>query len=145
MIKRMVIFTSREDTPEIPDSIVKEFSNPRFYDKPRHNADAVYAPNNKNIRDDYAAAGKIVWGEEESVSEPVQEPVEETPEPEVTVTEEPATESPEEAEEPLTEPHWRDLSWPKMRSLAKYFTDEPIKSKDQAIEVLEKAESEGKI
>ena len=42
-------------------------------------------------------------------------------------------------------PHWSELSWPKMRSLATQFTKDPVKSKDQAREVLLDAEAEGKI
>ena len=35
---------------------------------------------------------------------------------------------------------WRELPWPQLRSLACSLTDEPVKSKEQAIEVIESNE-----
>jgi len=124
-IKHIVIFTEREDTPELPKGIRKEWCNPKCYDKPRENADAVYCPHRPHIEEEYRALGKVVWRPEEATEAPVVNVVE------------------EDAEEVTT--NWRDLSWPKMRSLAKNFTDEPIKSKDEAIKVLTEAYESGEV
>lgn len=164
--KHIVVFTSREDSPEFPESSKIEWSNPQYYAKPRDKADAVYAPNRPKIEDEYVKAGKIAWRPEQRVvvddvpknSEPLGTPVSGEPDMEPDTRPDPsAVEAPEDAseasgepgqtagQEESTEPHWSELSWPKMRSLATEFTEDPVKSKDQAKEILEKAESEGKL
>lgn len=49
-----------------------------------------------------------------------------------------------DVEEPVQE-HWSELAWPKMRSLAAEFSEEPVMSKKQAEDILKQAESEGKL
>lgn len=147
----IVVFTEKADTPEIPKPHIIEWSNPYYYDKPRDKSTAVYAPNHPKIEEAYVKAGKVAWRPEgnikvvtvnEEVLEPVEDPTTTFGEPDM----EPDTRpDPSEVEQPLDQKNWRDLSWPKMRSLATDFTDEPVKSKDQAKEILEQAESEGKL
>lgn len=149
-VKHIVVFTERSESPEFPKTAKIEWANPYYYVQPRNKADAVYAPNNPKIEDEYIRAGKIAWrpeGEPEQtvvVDDVPEQVVEENPEVPVSeVSEETVSEVVEE--EKSVEGHWSELSWPKMRSLATEFTDEPVKSKDQAKEVLEQAEAEGKI
>ena len=112
----------------------------------------VYAPDYPKIEQAYLDAGKAVYrkeGQEEVV--PKKEPQKKEPEQPVNET---STDTPEESaqeansdttEEANDDTNWRELGWNKLRGLAGEFTEEPIKSKEQAIEVLEQAEAEGKI
>lgn len=146
--KHIVVFTSKDESPEFPKSSKIEWSNPYYYVQPRDKADAVYAPNNSKIEDEYVKAGKVAWRPSKDVSEAPKEPdMEPDTRPDPSAVEAPV-DAPEASEEPgqtTGQEDWRDLSWPKMRSLATQFTDEPVKSKDQAREILEQAESEGKL
>lgn len=150
--KHIVVFTSREDSPEFPESSKIEWSNPQYYAKPRDKADAVYAPNRPKIEDEYVKAGKIAWRPEQRVvvddvpkqtEENIKTPVSEEESSDAVHKEQGQIGQEEEKEQ--VESHWSELSWPKMRSLATEFTEDPVKSKDQAKEILEKAESEGKL
>lgn len=106
----------------------KEFivshSNAQFFSAPRPKFDAVYAPSYPHIEEAYKKIGRKVWRPEKAVESVPQEPME--------VVEEQTTD-------------WREMKWPKLRSHAKNFTDEPITSKEQAEEVMLKAEQEGKL
>lgn len=110
-------------------------TNPAYWhlDGVRKNFHFIHAPSYPEIVKAYAdeGIGQLETGEIKVESEPQPESSPETPE---TDTEEVSEEKP-----------WRELSWPKMRSKAAEFTEEPIKNKDMAIEVLEKAEQEGKL
>ena len=130
-------------------------SNPAYYNKPRMTFDFVYAPSYPKIEAEFVAAGIPAFRPEsaeqpEPIVEPVQAPVEavepvsepEQPEPQGEPENEPEAAVEDENEE---EGDWRDLSWPKLRSLAAQHSEEPIKSKDQAISVLEEAEKAGKL
>lgn len=105
----------------------KEFivfhSNAQFFSAARPKFDAVYAPSYPHIEEAYKKIGRKVWRPEK---------VEETPQEPVQTDEEESTD-------------WREMKWPKLRSYAKNFTDEPITSKEQAEEVMTKAEEEGKL
>lgn len=168
-IRKLTVFLARnESEPNYPANTSVEYENARFWDgRFRQNVPAVYAPSFPKIEEVYRASGRIVYreadygfgeggqeapieqaskGVDEESYQPTQapdEPVDDTPnEPEQSAEGE--QESPTEApDEPKQD--WRDLSWPKMRSFAKGFTDEPIKSKDEAIRILECAEGAGEI
>lgn len=146
-------------------------SNPRLWkqDGVRSKFNAVFAPSFPEIEEAYAAAGKGIFreGELTFVEQPEQEydgdvsdadlnsPLSEDDFASADVTDINDTSPVSEAKAPAVESEeevvygddnaWRDMSWPKMRSLATQFTDEPIKSKEQAQEVLEQAEADGKI
>ena len=146
-----------------PKEYRKRQSNPAYWkrDGVRATFDAVYAPSYPEIEDAYSKAGKKIYRPSgEVVAQPVQEPSEATEsvteddfkvvdtdaQAEVEKASDEAEKAPSEASvEESVEEDWRNLSWPKMRSLATNFTDEPVGSKAKAIEVLEQAESEGKV
>ena len=101
-------------------------SNAQFFSSARPKFDAVYAPSYPHIEEAYKKIGRKVWRPETKKKEKaVEEPVQVNYEEEST--------------------DWRDMKWPKLRSYAKNFTDEPITSKEQAEEIMAKAEEEGKL
>lgn len=120
---------------------VRHMARNMFDGRVFNRATHIFSPHSKEIEDVYAKAGKRVVRKQE----------EPKPEPKVETTREGMTSSQDtgvdvEVEDVQEEKkHWSELSWPKMRSKATEFTDEPIKSKEQAKEILEKAESEGKL
>ena len=144
-------------------------SNPGFWknDGVRNVFDLVHAPSFPEIEKAYKDAGKGVFenpAPQEKVKQDAAEPaatteaLEEAKEelyndleqvdrnPDDVSEKESVSDAKEHPQDaPETEDHWSQLSWPKMRSLATEFTDEPVKSKDQAKEVLGQAESEGKL
>lgn len=132
-IRNLAIWSKEPNVDiELPVGAKVHRSNPRLWDgviKASH--DAVYAPDYPHIEAAYEAAGKVVY-RPKGDSQPKQEKPAEEP----VVAEE---------EEIVEETPWRELPWPIMRSKATEFTEEPIKNKDMAIEVLEKAEQEGKL
>ena len=159
-VRTLVIYSNNKPDIIIPEDIKVSYANPRFWNGvPRPIHDAIYAPEHPDIEKAHKDAGKVVWrpeGEAEPVVtsavetslESSQEPVEAVEE---DVVEEStsfvSTERDSNAEDPAeaSEPHWSELSWPKMRSLATKFTEDPVKSKDQARDILLDAEAEGKI
>ena len=155
-----------------PKEYRKRQSNPAYWkrDGVRATFDAVYAPSYPEIEDAYSKAGKKIYrpSGEDVAQEPAEEASSEPSEATESVTEDdfkvvdtdaqveaekasdeaekaPQDSSQEAPSEESVEEDWRNLSWPKMRSLATNFTDEPVGSKAKAIEVLEQAESEGKV
>lgn len=104
----------------------------------KHDATHFYAPSFKDVESVYEKAGKASYLAEPRVEVEKEEPVRE----DMTFSQD--VDADVEVED-VKEKHWSQLSWPKMRSKATELTDEPIKSKDQAKEILEKAESEGRI
>lgn len=141
-------------------------SNPAFWknDGVRSIFDLVYAPSYPEIEKAYQDAGKGLYRVEGEAAEQVEastnvstEALQEAKEdfydsleqvdrdPNDVSEKEPVSDAEDVSEGTATEDHWSELSWPKMRSLATTFTDEPVKSKDQAKEILAEAESAGKI
>jgi len=160
-IKRIAVFANEKEVDHlIPENVIRVYSNARYWDgKYRENCDSVYAPNHPKIEDVYKESGRVVFRpsegktSEKAEDKPKKEDEKEAPKDEVyeiqsdgvafkETEDESSEDSPSEASSDETP--WRDLSWPKMRSLATNYTDEPIKSKQSAQDVLEKAESEGK-
>lgn len=148
--KRVIVYTD-EKNPAIKRSanLMVGYATPRMWDgKVLSRYTHVYAPDHPQIEAAYEEKGKGIYRPDGEVSEPAPTPTP-TPEPTPEPASEDADDTPDEDEgddtESDVEPHWRDLTWAKMRSLATQYTDEPVKSKDQAIEVLEQAESEGKL
>lgn len=141
-IRRIVVFADKKEVDHLlPTAAAKEYGNRRFWDGGfRFNADAVYAPDYPEIEEVYKASGRRVYRPEVQPA-PTTQPVDEKPAGEPVT----ASEDEDQGEPEDTPMNWRDLSWPKMRSLAKQFTDEPIKSKEQAEEILIAAEGEGKL
>lgn len=115
-------------------------SNPNFFkhEGVQNRYAQVYAPSYPHIVEAYEAAGKVVYQAPVAVQEGVQEAVS-TPEAPVEDVEQDVEPSNE------AEADWRDLGWPQLRSKATAFTEDPIKSKQQAIEILEQAEQDGLI
>lgn len=151
----LVLLTRYEQSTFIPPENMKvTYSVPQQWKGDvRHNIDAIYAPSFPNIEDVYKQAGREVYRPEVTVHTRTSHPTKtgeqidqenDPSEPKVsqsyTMTQEDDGETKIDDVE-----HWSELSWPKMRSRATAFTDEPIKSKEQAKEILAKAESEGKI
>ena|SRR5690554_2327471 len=152
MTKRIIAY----DKLDPIEGVIIRKTNPSFYNKPRANFDAVYAPSYPKIEADYKGYGVEVFRpegveqakpEEKPVEAPVAyvEPVSAPTPSEDTPEEEVSSEEPTEAQEEEGQSDWRELSWPQLRSLAAQHSDEPIRSKDQAIETLEEAEQAGKL
>lgn len=138
------------------DAVKVEIGNAALFKKPLRRYNAVYAPNYPKIEAAYVDIGVGIYRPDaEAVSEPVKAPENSTPVGEVIISNKEAEIEAEAVTEPFVEPapeeseekseNWRDLGWNPMRKLAAQFTEDPIKSKDHAIEVLEQAEAEGKI
>lgn len=109
-------------------------TNPKYWkqDGVRKNFHFFYAPNHPEIIVAYEAEG-------------MKQLVMETPKVVETVPERPIRDAEQASGQEEVQTPWRDLSWPLMRSKATEFTDEPIKNKEMAVQVLEQAESEGKL
>ena len=121
-----VLITNKSDEVRF---MARNMFDGRAFNRATH----IFSPHSKEIEDVYAKAGKRVVRKQEALG------------PKVEKFEDMASPEDVKAEDVQESKHWSELSWPKMRSLATDFTDEPIKSKEQAKEILEKAESEGKI
>ena len=140
---------------DIPEEIKVTWSNPKFWNGvPRPIHDAVYAPDYPEIERVHEEHGKVIWRPDETVEEKGDVQSDER----IVVDDVPNMDNPhaveivaaeevnqEEIEAPIDQYNWRELSWPKLRSLATEFTEDPIKSKAQATEVLEQAERDGKL
>lgn len=114
-----VLITNKSDEVRY---MARNMFDGRLFNRATH----IFSPHSKEIEDAYAKAGKRVVRKQEEV-EPSSEP-------------KTSTEKVEDKPK-----HWSEMSWPKMRSLATNYTDDPINSKEQAKEILAQAESEGKI
>lgn len=158
-IKTLVVYDNGAPlTFEPPKDVIITRANPQFWNGvPRPLHDAVYAPQHPFIEEAHKKAGKVVWRPEEEAVEAPQEPTGGFKGVGEVVVGEPSKEELQELvdgqksvpaelamEESFTN-EWRSLSWPKMRSMATEYTEEPIKSKAQAQEVLEQAEKDGKL
>ena len=117
-------------------------SNPAYWkrDGVRDIFTHVYAPDFPAIEKAYKAAGKEVFRPEGSVSQKPVETEEKVAQKPVNTIEE-VPQKPVETEEGKAD--WTELGWVEMRSLATKYTDEPVKNKSQAKEVLEQAEKDG--
>lgn len=125
----------REVVLPLPRGVKTTRSNPRLWDGViKANHDAVYAPDYPHIEAAYKAAGREVYRPDGVVQDQAEKP-----------TGEPVESANVIIEEDVQETPWRELPWPLMRSKATGFTDEPVKNKDMAIEILERAEDEGKL
>ena len=159
-IKTLVVWKTDKNLGfDIPEEITVTWSNPKFWNGvPRPIHDAVYAPDYPEIEKTHEKYGKVIWRPEEETKEETGLQSDER----IVVDDVPdvAYDESEEADDSETETNeeevvdeeendegedWRNLSWPKMRSLATEFTEEPVKSKAQAQEVLEQAEQDGKL
>lgn len=138
--KNIVVWAVKKpDNVTFPDASRVSYANPSLWDgKMRPLNDAVYAPDFPHIEKAYKDNGKIVWRPEGSVTNDTLEK---------SIADIPVQNSKESAkdEEEEVETSWRGLPWPQLRSLATQFTDDPVKSKDQAKEILEQAETDGKL
>lgn len=111
----------------------------------------VYAPSYPHIEQAYEKAGKSIFRLDEKDIPKAPEIKRE----EITIQDETISEDfdveaevvdtapSEESEIPPSQ--WRELSWPKLRSLAKNYSDEPVKSKEQAEEIMLEAESNNRL
>ena len=173
--KRIAVFADKSEVEQLlPKSAVKEYGNARFWDgKYQENCDAVYAPDFPKIESVYRDSGRTVYRqkvENEAVltfekvpSEEIAEVVTNLESLTVPASVEESSKESQHLEDPFEEgldqptktfpdfdekpaqSNWRELSWPKMRSLATNYTEEPIKSKQVAQQVLEDAEASGKL
>jgi len=136
--RHIIVWAVQKPDITYPKMSRVSYANPRLWDKKiRPIYDAVYAPDYPHIEAEFERVGVKAWRPEGGVSnKELQNSVADT------VVQE-SKESSEDIDALSKE--WRNLPWPQMRSKATAFTDEPIKSKEQAKEILEKAESEGKI
>ena len=132
-IRNLVVWTAKKDSTFVPPKGAKvSYANPRLWKgNVRPIYDSVYAPDYPHIEEAFRKAGKQVY-RPDNTPDPVPQSVEQVK---------------EDDENPVDDigDTWRNLPWPQLRSKATEFTDEPIKSKDQAIEVLEKAEFDGRM
>ena len=140
-IRNIVVWTAKKDFKLNPPKGAKvSYANPRLWTgKVRPRYDAVYAPDYPHIEEAFRKAGRKIYRPDDNSGGDVQ-PVVQTSEP-VQVVE--SEEEPQKVDE--VETTWRNLPWPQLRSKACEHTDEPVKSKEQAIEILEKAEFDGNI
>lgn len=129
-IQTIAFLAKGESMPDFGDEYKVSFGNRKFFDKPRPKYKAVYSPSFPEVEEAYRKAGAEVLrvDAEPSVEDPAQDNLQEPEKPSDDVSED-----------------WRNLSWPKMRGLANKFSEEPVKSKAEAVEVLEGAEEEGKL
>lgn len=130
------------------------YANPRFFNKPKTTVDYFLSKEQKVI-DAHEKAGIPMYPTGEKVKKPSEEPVEREveKEPDVKVEEDvlekddnaPTYETQDSSEtlssDPLPE-DWRELPFPKMRSLAKNYTNEPLKNGEQVKELLEFVEEQ---
>lgn len=133
MMRPIVLISFEKETLDLGDGYTVQYGNPRFYKSPRPKYDMVYAPSYPNIEKDYEKLGKKIFRKSST----------DTSSESVSTEEVDAVTEGKEEPETQQEVHWSELSWPKMRSLATNFTDEPIKTKEQAQEILSKAEQDG--
>ena len=136
------VFLKRgEDVPFEKEKgvVYRHFEKNLWNGRAKHDATHFYAPSFKDVSEVYGKAGKQEYGAKPKVEVKKEEPVREA----MTFSQDIDVDV--EVGDVQESKHWSELSWPKMRSLATDFTDEPIKSKEQAKEILAQAESEGKI
>jgi len=144
---------------DLGDKYIVQYGKASFYEKPRPKFDLVYAPSHPKIEADYEKIGKKVYRPSQedvnpdpitddqpvsppSVSEDVQDSQEAVDESPVTLDDFISEDVVKEDDENV---HFSELKWPKLRSLAASFSDEPVMSKEQAKEILAKAEADGKL
>lgn len=123
--KELVSFCKPEETPPFGGTV--HFKNPRYFYG--HESIPAYCSHfftdNEKIRKAYLAAGKIEHGaqkEEEEVSAQEDNV-------EISVVE-------DNVEKVSSTTSVEDMSWPELRSYAATLTDEPIKNKAMALEVI---------
>lgn len=124
--KELVSFCKPEETPPFGGTI--HFKNPRYFYE--HESIPAYCTHfftdNEKIRKAYLAAGKIEHGKGYTVQKEEEEVVsKEADNHEVSNVEDSGI--PVDVEE---------MSWPELRSYAATLTDEPIKNKAMALEVI---------
>ncbi len=143
-------------------------SNPQYWkmDGVRNRFTHVYAPSFPAIETAYEKAGKKIFrpeNNESDIKEDIKDSttssstpndnsapmesiknsdVQEHNEEEV-VDNSPVTEDDFTVED--TKPNWREMKWLELRTFAKQYTDEVIKNKEHAWEILEELESQGKL
>ncbi len=123
--KELVSFCKPEETPPFGGTI--HFKNPRYFYE--HESIPAYCTHfftdNEKIRKAYLAAGKIEHGKGYTVQKEEEEVSKEADNHEVSDVEDSGI--PVDVEE---------MSWPELRSYAATLTDEPIKNKAMALEVI---------
>lgn len=119
--------------------------------------DYIYAPSFPEIEKAYEEAGKKIYrpkNVEQPTAIPSSDKNDSSDVPVHTDSSIPDSEVEDKSEESVEDqetivedvkPDWREMSWIPLRTFAKQFTDEPIKNKEQAIEVCEQAEKEGRL
>ena len=133
--KELVSFCKPEETPPFGGTI--HFKNPRYFYE--HESIPAYCTHfftdNEKIRKAYLAAGKIEHGKGYTVQK--EEEVVSAQEDKVEIS---AVEDKEEKVSSTTsvEEHVsvEEMTWPELRSYAATLTDEPIKNKAMALEVI---------
>ena len=123
--KELVSFCKPEETPPFGGTI--HFKNPRYFYE--HESIPAYCTHfftdNEKIRKAYLAAGKIEHGKGYTVQKEEEVVSKEADNHEVSDVEDSGI--PVDVEE---------MSWPELRSYAATLTDEPIKNKAMALEVI---------
>lgn len=164
MTEQLIKLIAFEKLPQKTSNRVKiNHSQPNNFNREGvRNFTHVYAPSYPHIEQAYEKAGKSIFRLDEKdvpkTPEIKREEIIVQDEPEQTVSEDfdigaevidttLGKESEEYAsDEPIPAPsQWRELSWPKLRSLAKHYTEEPVKSKEQAEEIMLEAESANRL
>jgi hypothetical protein len=123
--KELVSFCKPEETPPFGGTV--HFKNPRYFYE--HESIPAYCSHfftdNAKIRKAYLAAGKIEHGKGYAVQK--EEEVVTSVEDKVEVS---------DVEDSEIEVGVEEMSWPELRSYAATLTDEPIKNKAMALEVI---------
>lgn len=122
--KELVSFCKPEETPPFGGTI--HFKNPRYFYE--HESIPAYCTHfftdNEKIRKAYLAAGKIEHGKGYTVQK------------EEVVSKEADNHEVSDVEDSGIPVDVEEMSWPELRSYAATLTDEPIKNKAMALEVI---------
>ncbi|WP_461533431.1 hypothetical protein [Sinomicrobium sp.] len=122
--KELVSFCKPEETPPFGGTI--HFKNPRYFYE--HESIPAYCTHfftdNEKIRKAYLAAGKIEHGKGYTVQK------------EEVVSKEADNHEVSDVEDSGISVDVEEMSWPELRSYAATLTDEPIKNKAMALEVI---------
>jgi len=133
--KELVSFCKPEETPPFGGTI--HFKNPRYFYE--YESIPAYCSHffakDERVRKAYLAAGKIEHGKESNcVQQEEKEGVSADPEDNSSEDEE----TPFPSDGTLFDADIDNMSWPQLRAYAATLTDEPIKNKKVALEVIER-------
>lgn len=121
----MLINYTKREFPTYPGRI--GHANPRYWRGETETGYRYFYADREDIREAYLAAGYTPIEEYLGLDQEEKQDAK---------TQEEETEEQEEKESVDIPEEWEDLSWPKLRSLASSLTDEPVKSKEQALEII---------